>query len=63
MTGLSTLHLRRLIALLVLAGVLAACGARGPPQPPPGTQPPGSKPSSTKPQPKDEPFILDPLIK
>ncbi len=53
MAGLSMIHLRRLIALLVLAGVLAACGVRGPPQPPPGTSP----------QPKDDPFILDPTIK
>ena len=61
MTGFSTLHLRRLIALLVLAGVLAACGAKGPPQPPPGTSP--QPQSGAKPQPKDGPFILDPLIK
>jgi predicted small lipoprotein YifL len=53
MSGLSGINLRRLIALLVLAGVLAACGARGPPQSPPGTSP----------QPKDDPFILDPTIK
>jgi predicted small lipoprotein YifL len=45
--------LRRLIALLALAGFIAACGVRGPPQPPPGSSP----------QPSDDPFILDPTIK
>jgi predicted small lipoprotein YifL len=45
--------LRRLIALLALAGIIAACGVRGPPQPPPGASP----------QPSGDPFVLDPTIK
>jgi predicted small lipoprotein YifL len=43
---------RTAILVLVLLAV-AACGVRGPPQQPPGTKPPA----------KDDPFVLDPLIK
>jgi hypothetical protein len=42
---------RGLIALLVLAGFLAACGVRGSPEPPPGAEK------------TNDPIVLDPLIK
>ena len=43
----------RLLLLAVLALTLAACGARGPLEPPPGPKPD---------QRKSEPFILDKAI-
>jgi len=44
---------RRILVLMVLSGFLAACGARGALQPPPGT--PEKQP--------DKDIVLDPLIK
>ena len=44
---------RRIIILLALAGLLAACGARGALKPPPGA--PEQQP--------DRNIVLDPLIK
>jgi predicted small lipoprotein YifL len=44
--------LRSLLVAALLAGILAACGVRGPLEPPPGA----------KDEPKDPPFILDPLV-
>jgi predicted small lipoprotein YifL len=40
------------LALLVAAGLLAGCGARGGLDPPPGSTPPN----------KDDPFVLDKII-
>lgn len=40
---------RALIAILLLAGLLAACGVRGKPEAPEGTK-------------SNEPIVLDPLI-
>jgi len=44
---------RRILIILSLAGLLAACGARGALQPPPGA--PETQP--------DHDIVLDPLIK
>ena len=44
--------LHRLLVAVLLACLLAACGVRGPLEPPPGA----------KDEPKDPPFILDPLV-
>jgi len=44
---------RNLLVLLVLAGLIAGCGVRGDPEPPPG-----SKPDKNK----DRSIILDKLI-
>ena len=44
--------LRKLLAVVLLAGLVAACGVRGPLEPPPGAED----------EPKDPPFILDPLV-
>jgi hypothetical protein len=44
--------IRALIALLLISGLLAACGVRGKPEPPAGAQ-----------SNKNNPVILDPLIK
>ncbi len=46
--------LRRIIVFAVLAGLLAACGVRGDPQPPPGTKKDQQKTNS--------PFILDGIL-
>jgi predicted small lipoprotein YifL len=43
---------RALLALLLVSGLLAACGVRGKPEPPPGAK-----------SNKDDPVVLDPLIK
>ncbi|MFO0992636.1 MAG: lipoprotein [Hyphomicrobiales bacterium] len=43
----------RMALIFALMLAVAACGVRGPPEKPPGTKPP----------PKDDPFVLDPLIK
>jgi|EndMetStandDraft_4_1072995.scaffolds.fasta_scaffold806025_1 predicted small lipoprotein YifL len=47
---MTSLRTALILALLV---AVAACGVRGPPEQPPGTKPPA----------KDDPFVLDPLIK
>jgi len=39
--------------IFALLAAVSACGVRGPPEKPPGSKPPA----------KDEPFILDPVIK
>jgi predicted small lipoprotein YifL len=44
--------LRNLLVIALLAGLVAACGVRGPLEPPPGAED----------EPKDPPFILDPLV-
>ena len=44
---------RNILSLLILAGLIAGCGVRGEPEPPPGT-----KPDKTK----DRSIILDKLI-
>ena len=44
--------LRKLLVVVVLAGLVAACGVRGPLEPPPGVED----------EPQDPPFILDPLV-
>jgi predicted small lipoprotein YifL len=46
---MTTLRMALIFALLV---AVSACGVRGPPEKPPGS----------KPVPKDEPFVLDPVI-
>ena len=46
--------LRRVVIIAVLAGLLAACGVRGPLEPPPGT--------SDDEQKKDSEFILDGIL-
>ncbi|CAN5331717.1 hypothetical protein BH10PSE7_BH10PSE7_32130 [soil metagenome] len=43
---------RLTFAVLILTGLVAACGVRGKTEPPPGSTPPD----------KDKPFILDPVI-
>lgn len=43
---------RLILTSLLLAGLVTACGVRGDPQPPPGSQPPN----------KDDPFVLDPVV-
>jgi predicted small lipoprotein YifL len=48
------LMLRRLVIFAVLAGLLTACGIRGPLEPPPGTEPDDQK--------KNPDFILDPVL-
>jgi predicted small lipoprotein YifL len=45
--------LRNLLSLLVLAGLLAACGVKGDPEPPPGSDPNKNK---------NRPIVLDKLI-
>ncbi|MGE0009084.1 MAG: hypothetical protein AB7S92_26345 [Parvibaculaceae bacterium] len=42
---------RALIAVLLIAGLVAACGVRGKPEAPPGAK-----------SNKDDPVVLDPLI-
>jgi hypothetical protein len=42
---------RALIAILLISGLLAACGVRGKPEPPAGAK-----------SNKDDPVVLDPLI-
>jgi predicted small lipoprotein YifL len=57
--------LHRLLIFAVLAGLLAACGIRGPLEPPPDSaQAQQSKQGDKKPEPKknDEPFILDSIL-
>jgi hypothetical protein len=44
---------RHLLSFLILAGLLAACGVRGAPQPPPGSDPNKNK---------NRPIVLDKLI-
>jgi predicted small lipoprotein YifL len=44
--------LRSLLVAALVAGLVAACGVRGPLEPPPGAED----------EPKDPPFILDPLV-
>lgn len=44
--------LRNLVIGVMLVALLAACGVRGDLEPPPGA----------KEQPKDPPFVLDPLV-
>ena len=44
--------LRRLLVAATLASLVAACGVRGPLEPPPGAEE----------EPLDPPFILDPLV-
>jgi len=44
--------LRRLLTPATIALLLAACGAGGAPEPPPGYE-----------QPRDDSFVLDPLVK
>jgi len=44
--------LRRLLVAALLAGLVGACGVRGPLEPPPGAEQ----------EPEDPPFILDPLV-
>ena len=43
---------RALLAILLISGLLAACGVRGPPEEPKGAQ-----------SNKDDQIVLDPLIK
>lgn len=45
--------LRLLVASAVLSGLLVACGVRGDPEPPPGSDPNKNK---------DRPIVLDKLI-
>lgn len=45
--------MRRILPLLILAGLLAACGVKGDPEPPPGSDPGKNK---------DRKIILDELI-
>ena len=45
--------IRNILSLLIVAGLLAGCGVRGEPEPPPG-----SKPDKNK----DRSIILDKLI-
>jgi len=58
-------RLRSALLLAALAGVLAACGVRGPLEPPPGPHvyttkdDPGSRKHDVR---KGDDFILDPLI-
>ena len=44
---------RNILSLLILAGLLAACGVKGEPEPPPGSKPDRNK---------DRSIILDKLI-
>jgi predicted small lipoprotein YifL len=44
--------LRSLVLAALLASLVAACGVRGPLEPPPGAED----------EPRDPPFILDPLV-
>ena len=44
--------LRSLVLVALLASFVAACGVRGPLEPPPGAED----------EPRDPPFILDPLV-
>ncbi|HUF45702.1 MAG TPA: lipoprotein [Aestuariivirgaceae bacterium] len=44
--------LRSLILVTLVAALVSACGVRGPLEPPPGAED----------EPKDPPFILDPLV-
>jgi predicted small lipoprotein YifL len=44
--------LRNLVLAALLASLVAACGVRGPLEPPPGAED----------EPRDPPFILDPLV-
>jgi predicted small lipoprotein YifL len=44
--------LRKVILAALLAALVAACGVRGPLEPPPGAED----------EPEDQPFILDPLV-
>lgn len=44
---------RHILCLLILAGLLAACGVRGDPEPPPGSDPNKNK---------NRPIVLDKLI-
>lgn len=56
---------RRFIVFAVLAGLLAACGIRGPLEPPPGTvQAQQKKQGQKRPveQKNDSPFILDSIL-
>jgi predicted small lipoprotein YifL len=50
--GTSMTAVRSLIVVAMLAGLVAACGVRGPLEPPPGAED----------EPVDPPFILDPLV-
>ena len=43
--------LRLVLCSVILAALVAACGVRGNPEPPPGSQPK-----------KDDPFVLDPVV-
>ena len=57
---------RVLIAALVLAAPLSACGKHGPLEPPPYASElrgPDGKPVTPEQARKDRPFILDPLVK
>ena len=44
--------LRNLLIGVIVAVLLAGCGVRGDPEPPPGAEE----------QPQDPPFVLDPLV-
>ena len=44
--------LRLVLCSMIIAALVSACGVRGDPEPPPGSQPPN----------KDDPFVLDPVV-